>query len=348
MKILDVVTEHTGPFKTLMEVLKEIVPETNIEFRSDGKKYKSEKSEKDNKKKKKKKDESESEDESDEDNSETDKKKKDQSGMRIMAVDKSQTVLVNLKLEAKNFTKFKCTKNKIVLGVDFGSFYKCIKSMEKNDILSLYVVHDDKNTLRINLDNPEDKKESTFKLKLLDLDDKKVSVPEITFDAVITISSSEFHRVCREMIQLAEFVEIKCLSDKIIFTCKGDVAERETVFKSDAAGNASANGNWVSIRHANANGNEDAPQIVQGIYDLKHIVSFSKCSTLCPDIEIYMKNNYPLVIKYAVATLGRILLCLTPIKEDSTKNANYSDEDDLYDDDDDEDDEIEMVTKKKK
>ena len=47
-----------------------------------------------------------------------------------------------------------------------------------------------------------------------------------------------------------------------------------------------------------------------------------------------MKNDFPLVIKYTVATLGRILLCLTPIKEDTTQNANYSDEEDFYSDED--------------
>jgi len=33
MKILEVMTEHTAPFKTLIEVLKEILQETNIEIR---------------------------------------------------------------------------------------------------------------------------------------------------------------------------------------------------------------------------------------------------------------------------------------------------------------------------
>src|SRR4029078_5817006 len=130
----------------------------------------------------------------------------------------------------------------------------------------------------------------------------------------------------------ADYVEIKCLTDKIIFTCKGEFADRKTTYRtrSDNDDDEDENENiLVSINHASTKtkgGADVTPKIVQGIFELKHLVLFSKCASLCNDIEIYMKNDFPLVIKYTVATLGRILLCLTPIKEDTTKGTTYSDE----------------------
>ena len=400
MKILNVMTEHTAPFKILIEVLKEILQETNIEFRSDietkpenkeesenkennTKSIKSNKTTKKNtksapvkksakylsdddelidsdeeppvkvtkpvkntKKSKNTKntkakhvepepEEVENEIENGmteiEDNEQKAREEEqrilDKSCMRIMAVDLTKTVLIHLKLEGKNFTKFECKGKKITLGVNLGYFYKLIKSMDKDDSLTLYVEHDDKNYLRIKIDNPEEKKNTTFKLKLLDLRHDPISVPDITFDAVIIINSTEFHKICREMNQIADYVEIKCLKDKIIFTCKGDYAERTTVYSTDDG----EEGDGITIKLAN---NEKAKDlIIQGIYELRNLVLFSKCAQLCNDIEIYMKNNYPLVIKYTAATLGKILLCLTPINEDPSKTAEFSDEDDLYDDD---------------
>ena len=35
-------------------------------------------------------------------------------------------------------------------------------------------------------------------------------------------------------------------------------------------------------------------------------------TNLCSNIELYLKNDYPLIIKYSVASLGDIKLCLTP------------------------------------
>jgi len=47
---------------------------------------------------------------------------------------------------------------------------------------------------------------------------------------------------------------------------------------------------------------------------LKHLVLFTKCTNLCPAIEIYLKNDYPLIIRYTVANLGEVKLVLAPIK----------------------------------
>ena len=323
MKILEVETEHTGPFKILFEVLKDMLTDTNIEFRSGGSSTKNVK----DTKTKSKTSEKEEEKEKDKD------KDTDTDCMKINAIDPTKTVLINVKL---TFSKFMCKKNKLLLGVNLGCFYKLIKSMGKNDILTLSQDHDNKNYMKIKIDSPEEKKDSEFNLKLIDLDEHKMTIPQITFDAVITMDSQEFNKLCRDMNNIADYVEIKCLTDKIIFTCKGEFADRKTTYRTRSENDdEEENENiLVNINHASTKGANDAtPKIVQGIFELKHLVLFSKCASLCNDIEIYMKNDFPLVIKYTVATLGRILLCLTPIKEDTTKNATYSDEDEFYSDD---------------
>lgn len=327
MKILEVETEHTAPFKVLFEVLKDMLTETNIEFRSSPKKNKNEF-------------EDDPEEELDEDAEDTEeknnknKKQEEKDCMKITAIDPTKTVLINLKLDGANFSKFTCKKNKLLLGVNLACFYKLIKRMGKNDILTLSVDHDNKNFLKILIDSPEEKKSTDFDLKLLDLDETKISIPEIAFDAVITMDSQEFNKLCREMYNIADYVEIRCLKDKIIFTCKGDFANGKTTYRTSSDKEEDENESiLVSINHASTK-SDAAPLIVQGIFELKNLVLFSKCASLCNDIEIYMKNDFPLVIKYTVATLGRILLCLTPIKEETTKNANYSDEEEYYSDND--------------
>lgn len=334
MKILEVETEHTSPFKVLFEVLKDMLTETNIEFRASGKNNKNALDENDETE-----EETEEVEETEENNSNNSKNSKNKKSeekdcMKITAIDPTKTVLINLKLDGVNFSKFICKKNKLLIGVNLGCFYKLIKRMGKNDILTLSVDHDNKNFLKILIDSPDEKKSTDFDLKLLDLDEIKISIPEIAFDAVITMDSQEFNKLCREMYNIADYVEIKCLKDKIIFTCKGDFANGKTTYRTCTEKEEEENDNiLVSINHASTR-SPTAPQIVQGIFELKNLVLFSKCASLCNDIEVYMKNDFPLVIKYTVATLGRILLCLTPIKEETTKNTNYSDEEEYYSDND--------------
>ena len=51
----------------------------------------------------------------------------------------------------------------------------------------------------------------------------------------------------------------------------------------------------------------------KGEFSLKNLSYFIKCTNLCSQIEIYLENNLPLVVKYNVASLGEIKLCLAPL-----------------------------------
>lgn len=305
MKILDIKTTHTAPIKVLFEVLKDMLIETNVDFYSSVKKV-------------------------DEDGNEI--VNEDDCGcVKIKAVDTTQTVLIDVKLNGKHFDKFECTRKKITIGINLGRFYKVIKTLNKSEILSMYMCHDNINCLGVKIESPDEKKDSSFNFKLLDLPDTEANIQDkITFEAVITMESQEFNKLCREMVNIADYVEIQCLKDKIIFSCKGEFTDRKTTYKvnkDDESENI-----LVNIEHSSSKYN-DAPEIVQGIFELKNLVVFTKCASLCNHINIYMKNDYPLVIEYSVASLGRILLCLSPIKDDISKTNTYSGDDEYYNDD---------------
>jgi proliferating cell nuclear antigen len=58
---------------------------------------------------------------------------------------------------------------------------------------------------------------------------------------------------------------------------------------------------------------QDSSKIVQGEFSLKNLGYFIKCTNLCSQIEVYLENDLPLVVKYNVASLGEIKLCLAPL-----------------------------------
>jgi proliferating cell nuclear antigen len=59
--------------------------------------------------------------------------------------------------------------------------------------------------------------------------------------------------------------------------------------------------------------NENQNEIIQGMFSLKYLVLFTKCTNLSSSIELYLKNDYPLIIRYQVANLGEVKLCLAPV-----------------------------------
>ena len=221
----------------------------------------------------------------------------DSNGIKVMAMDSSHTVLVHLKLDAKQFELYKCNE-RITVGVAMMNFFKLIKTMNNNDTLTLFITDNNPNDLGIRIENSEKNSITTYNLKLMDLNEETIEIPPTTFDSVITLPSTDFQKICRDMSNIAEVMEIKSIGSQLNFSCNGDFASQETILGES---------NGMSFQMTN---NEN--EIVQGLYALKHLVLFTKCTNLCNSIELYLKNDYPLIIKYTVASLGEIKLCLAP------------------------------------
>ena len=58
---------------------------------------------------------------------------------------------------------------------------------------------------------------------------------------------------------------------------------------------------------------QEPSKIIQGEFSLKNLSYFIKCTNLCNQIEMYLDNDLPLVVKYNVASLGEIKLCLSTL-----------------------------------
>ena len=63
--------------------------------------------------------------------------------------------------------------------------------------------------------------------------------------------------------------------------------------------------------------NDNEHEIYQGVFNLKYLVMFTKCTNLSSVVELYLKNDYPLIIQYSVGSLGLIKLCLAPQQTDN-------------------------------
>ncbi len=220
----------------------------------------------------------------------------DDTGIKIIAMDFSHIVLVHLRLDAAKFEYYYC-KNKISIGVNMLNFHKLIKTTNNNDSLTMFIDEDDINHLGIKIENTEKNTKTVYKLNLLEPDNQRISIEPTQFNSVITLPSIDFQKICRDMSNVSDFVEIKNIYNQLVFSCKGDFCTQETVFTDNE-----------TCREEEKDKNE----IVQGIFKLKYLVLFTKCTNLCNTIELYLKNDYPLIIKYSVASLGDIKLAIAP------------------------------------
>ena len=60
---------------------------------------------------------------------------------------------------------------------------------------------------------------------------------------------------------------------------------------------------------------EETEDVNYGSFQLKSLITFTKCTTLCPVVTLYLMKNYPLVLQYNVAGLGIIRFCIASLED---------------------------------
>lgn len=226
----------------------------------------------------------------------------DEGGIKILTTDNSHSVLVHVKLEGQHFEEYICNQ-KTMIGINLFYFYKLIRGIGNNDTLSVYMAKDNLNCIFIKIENSEKNFVTNFKFHLLDLQRDIFKIPDTEFEAVVAIPTNDFQKICKNMAtNIGEKIEIKLYDHQLIMSTSGDHAEQTTVLNQNASG-------MRILNQANEN------PFVQGVYSLKHLVLFTKCTNLCNNVEIFLKNDFPIILQYHVSTLGIIRLGLAPILE---------------------------------
>ena len=226
-------------------------------------------------------------------------------GIRIINMDKSHTILVHLYLAASNFEFYECKKEKIIIGVNMFHLFKLINSIDNDDTLTIYIENNDYydgivSHLALRFENGNIKQCKTQKLKLIEPEQDELEVPDVKFSSIINLPSADFQKIIRDLSAISDKLEIKSVGNELIFKCQGQFASAE-IHRAEAD---------ESMKFILK---QDSSKVIQGEFSLKNLGYFIKCTNLCPQIEVYLENDLPLVVKYDVASLGSIKLGLVPL-----------------------------------
>jgi proliferating cell nuclear antigen len=230
-------------------------------------------------------------------------------GIKIINMDKSHTILAHLSLKADRFEAYECKHDKVIIGVNMLHLFKLINTIDNDDTLTIYIEEADYSDgvvqyLGLKFENGDIKQEKVQKLRLIEPDSEELSVPDVTFSSVLNLPSVDFQKIIRDLSCISDKIEIRSVATddgaELIFKCRGGFAEAEIR-------RAESDGSMQYVQKQASN------KIIQGEFSLKNLGYFIKCTNLCNQIEIFLENNRPLVVKYNVASLGEINLALAPL-----------------------------------
>ena len=213
----------------------------------------------------------------------------DDTGIHILTLDTARVTLVHMSLGAENFEEYDCPKN-IVAGLNMSNIYKLLKSVTGQD--TLFVKIDGRDYMEIQIENSEKKSATNFKLKLLDINEDILELPDIHMNVVTTLPAVDFQRITRDMSSLANEMDIIRDGTKLILSCKGDYAEQQTIIEFPE-----------SVKRTGST------------FSLKYINLFTKATNMCSSVQIMQdstEEDRPIVFRYTTANLGDLKFYLAP------------------------------------
>jgi len=212
-----------------------------------------------------------------------------------------RNILVKLTLEAANFEQFRCNKPKITIGVDMHILNQLLKTVNDDDPIILYMLEGNTNILYIRTlnENNESSEKSDIEVNLIEIENQEMPIPTTKFQNMITIASDKLHTICKSLNNNSTYVEITAVNNEISFRGKNEGGKITMSYKDN------------NFTGKNKMENE---QVVQGVYELRNLMGFSKCNKLCSAVDIYLKNDFPLVLVVTVGGLGKMYVFLSPVE----------------------------------
>ena len=124
------------------------------------------------------------------------------SGIALQAMDNSHVALVSMMLKVEAFSPYRCDRN-IALGINLASLTKVLRCAQNDDILTLKA-EDAPDIVNLIFESSESDRLSEYDIKLMDIDQEHLGIPDTEYAATISLPSAEFQRVCRDLVALSE------------------------------------------------------------------------------------------------------------------------------------------------
>merc|ERR1711874_322763 len=171
------------------------------------------------------------------------------------------------------------------MGMNVDSLAKILKMCGTTDSLKLRW-RSDADIVSFQCESGEEDRIADFDLKLMQIESEHMEIPEQHYKVSAKLPSAEFQKICRDLKEFGETMQISASKEGIKFSVAGDVG----------SGN-------VMLKPREAEKPEDKVTLtvhepVTATFALRYLVNFSKAAPLCGVVELGLGPDVPLLVRY--------------------------------------------------
>jgi len=205
-------------------------------------------------------------------------------GLQVQSMDSSHVALVSLLLRESAFSDFKCERP-TSLGMNVDSLAKILKMCGPNDALKLRW-RAGADIVSFQCESGDDDRIADFDLKLMQIESEHMEIPEQQYKVTARLPSAEFQKICRDLKEFGETMQVKASKEGITFSVHGDMGSGNVMLKPREADKPE---DKVSLT---------VHEPVTATFALRYLVNFAKAAPLCGSVELGLGPDAPLLVKY--------------------------------------------------
>jgi hypothetical protein len=242
----------------------------------------------------------------------------DENGVYFEDASTTHKLAIRGVLYGNEFSHYQCiTKGKpLRIGISIPQFYANIRSLTSpKNIMGIFINEKNPSCFNMVFMNKVRNQLMVNSIPLGDFPENPISngLDLKNYKCIFTYPSTFFREIFRNMSTgQFEYIEFTVYDNELSLSCISDSSKRSVSTTIKAIMNSD-----------NTTVTEDSPlkftnsinkdKIYRGVFNMKRIVQFTRCTQNCQSVKIYLENDMPLAIQYDVSNHGTITLFLDPI-----------------------------------
>nr|CAX32466.1 PCNA-like protein [Isodiametra pulchra] len=244
-------------------------------------------------------------------------------GLSLQAMDAIHVSLVAVQLRSEGFELYRCDRA-MNMGFKVAGLLKILKCAGSKDSLTMRA-EDNADKCSFIFESPNKDKVSQFDFSLTDIDQEHLQVPEQDYQVNIKMPSAEFSRICRDLANFGDTVQISCTKGQIQFAANGDLGTAN--IRLQEKNNVDDDGDKISI---------EVEEPLSLSFAVRYLNNFAKAQVLSDTVSLMLTPKTPMVVEYQIGDYGHIRFYLAPkIDDEEDEDASQSQTQNMKDEDED-------------
>lgn len=211
-------------------------------------------------------------------------------GISLCMTDSNRRTLIRLEMLAKEFNLYQLKEPVINIGINVNHMYKLLKSNKKKDSIIIYIKEDAPSDLCIQVIPKDYTRIANSNIRIQNIQNLEIMVPD-GYENNLLVPSSEFCKVCKNMLSMSNTITITAIPDAVRFVCNlGSVYSREEILGE------------------NTDLDDLKDPLFMDDFDTEQLQRIIEITGLSSNLNIHCTKGLPLFIETRIGNLGTIEL----------------------------------------